>query len=74
MKLFEGTIKIEKKNHLIAIYIIFYTFWCKNDYDIPIKSYKMLNITIIIQNYFTEIWAVKDYNICVLLRTHQTAN
>ncbi len=44
--------------------------------DIPIKSYKMLNITMynIIQNNFTEKWAVKDFFVCVLLWANQEAN
>ena len=35
--------------------------------DIPIKSYTILNITMydIIQNNFTQTWALKDYNLCV---------
>ena len=41
--------------------------------DIPIKSCKMLNIAMydVIQNNFTEIWAVKDYNLCVLIWANQ---
>ena len=37
--------------------------------NIPSKSYEMLNIPMhdIIQNNFTEIWAVKECNLCVLL-------
>ncbi len=40
---------------------------------IPIKSYEMLNLKMddIIQNNFTEICAVKDYNLCTLLWTNQ---
>ena len=44
--------------------------------DIPIKSCEMLNIPIydIIQNIVTEIWVVKDCNLCVLLCSNQEAN
>ncbi len=44
--------------------------------DISIKSYKMLNIAMseIIQNNFTEISAIKDCNLCVLLWATQEAN
>ncbi len=42
--------------------------------DIPIKTYEMLDITMydVIQNNFTEIWAVKDSNLCVLLYMGQS--
>ena len=45
-------------------------------YDFSIKSYSMLNIAMydIIQNNFTEIWAVKDCNFCVLLWANQEEN
>ncbi len=44
--------------------------------DIPIKSYEMLSIAIydIIQNNFTEVWAVKDSDLCVLLWANEEAN
>ena len=42
-------------------------------YDIPIKSYEMLNIAMydVIENILSEIWAVKDCNFCVLLWANQ---
>ena len=44
--------------------------------DIPIKRYKMLNSAMydVIPNSFTEIWALKDCNLCVLLWTNQEEN
>ena len=35
-------------------------------YDIPIKSYNMLNIDMFdsVQNNFAEIWTLKDCNLC----------
>ena len=44
--------------------------------DIPIKSYEMLNIGIydVVQNNFTEIRAVKDFHLCVLLWVEQEEN
>ncbi len=59
--------KVRKVFHCNKHY--FLHIWCKKWLlcDIPIKSYKMLNIPMyIIQNNFTEIWAVKDCNLCVL--------
>ncbi len=40
---------------------IFYTFWCKNDYDISINSYSLLNIDTYgsIEIHFAEKRALK---------------
>ncbi len=45
-------------------------------YDIPIKSYNMLNIIMhdIIENNFIEIWGQKDCNLCIILWASQEAN
>ncbi len=45
-------------------------------FDIPIKSYSMLNIVMrdIIENNFIEIWAQKDCNLCITLWGSQEAN
>ena len=40
------------------------------------QTYEMLNIAMydVVQNNFTEIWAVKDCNLCVLLWAKQEEN
>ncbi len=45
-------------------------------YDIPIKSYSMLNIIMhdIIENNFIEILAQKDCHLCINLWASQEAN
>ncbi len=45
-------------------------------YDIPIKSYSMLNMIMhdIIETNFIEIWAQKDCNLCITLWASQKAN
>ncbi len=45
-------------------------------YNIPIKSYSMLNIVMHdnIENNFIEIWAHKDCNLCITLWASQEVN
>ena len=76
MRLFEGISKIEKspslQEALFSTHFDATILLC----DIPIRSYEMMNITKydVIQNNFTEICAVKGYNLCVFLWVNQEEN
>ena len=55
-----------------------YIFWCKNDYSAIFVSKVMKCWTspcmITFKRCFTEIWNLKDYNVCALLWANQEAN
>ncbi len=74
MRLFEGSIKIEKVLHYNERYFVHILM--QNCYMIFIS--KLQNVENykyeIIQNNFTEIRAVKDGNFCVFLRASQVEN
>ena len=77
MRLFEGIVKIEKKVlHCNKHYFLHSLKQIWLLCDIPIKIYDVLNITKydVIQNNFTEIWTVKDCNMCVLLSVDREEN
>ena len=66
------------EKYFIARNTIFYTFWscwCKYYYSMIFPSKEFGNVERhkcdIIQNNFTEIWAVKDCSLCVLLWVNQ---
>ena len=70
MRYFAGSIKILNCNflHILVQELLL----C----DTRIKIYKMLYLTMynVIQNNFTQIWAIKNCNLCVLLWVNQKEN